>query len=67
MQSVNLTSGGFSAQGNPPSCALADLCHLLPVKPMDGLFVVVNKCCPETEVTAASKKDKDPALLRLAF
>lgn len=56
----------FSAQGNPASCALVSLCLLLPVRPVDGPFAVVNKCCPETGVTALSK-DRVPAFLRLVF
>lgn len=66
MQSVRLRSSDFAAQGNPSFCALVGLCHLLPVRPGAGPFTVVNKCCPETEVTGVSK-DQVPVLLRLAF
>ena len=56
VQSVKLVSGDFTAQGNPSPCALVGLCHLLPVRPVDGPFIAINKHCPETGMTASEQE-----------
>lgn len=66
MQSAKLVSSNFTAQGNPLSCTLVGLCHLLPVRSVGGPFIEINTCWPDSGMLAVGE-DRVPALLRFVF